>query len=132
MEYDVFVNNEESIFGHNGIKLVDNPAIDFFENGDRVRLEFRAANFALDEIINWSDYTSETQPGPNNVGLNYGYYTLNGEHNFGSVTTPHEFADNYPGFIDLPRTFVVFVNQTKERQFAFEVEDIVRPMDSDA
>ena len=55
---------------------------------------------------------------------------------FGGKIVTHSQIENEnwyglsPRFIDLPRTFVVISNDTKERHYAFEVEDIVRQTDS--
>ena len=93
----------------------------------------RATNFALDEIVNWSDFTSETdRSGPNNLG-----YTVKSENLDGTFSSSNWLwlelllTDE---FFNLPRTFLVFANETQQRQIAIEIEDLVGSafVDSDA
>ena len=121
---------------HQGVwftmELCDNPAIDFFKENDWVSLEVRATNFALDEIVNWSDFTTETDPsGPNNLGIDIFGTSLLELDCLRGVDNSHlgwEYIDD--DFLDMPRTFAVYVNETQQRQIAIEIEDLVGPMDS--
>ena len=112
------------------MQMCDKIYVDFFQAGDYVSYEIVATNFALDELINWSDFTSETADGPNNKSV-----TLMAPRELETCITINEalpwsaFSDE---FLNLPRTFVAFVNETQQRQIAIEIEDLVGPMDSDA
>jgi len=96
-----------------------------------VSFELRATNFALDEIVNWSDFSSETaRSGPNNLGISLYQQSLYESISATDLNLGWSKVDQ--AFIDLPRTFVVYVNETQQRQIAIEIEDFVGPMDSDA
>jgi len=110
------------------LSVCDVPEIDFFREGDIVDIEVSATNFALDEIIHWSDYTTQTLGPPNH----YLVHLIHGQ----ELDHCTSFAEYVPlttfphDMLNLPRTFIVFDNHSQQRQIAIEIDDLVGPVDS--
>ena len=95
---------------HDGV--VDNPAVDFFQAWDLVSFELRAPNLALNEIVNWPDFTSEAEKEANNLSRTISTDWLVESIPANSLTHYHENMGD--DFIDIPRTFIVYKNETAE------------------